>query len=205
VSQTPVFGRFFSCAYRCCTHLSVQIFCLTVSDTQVVGELRSKYAVAIKLAAQRLTDAIFSQPGAAPCIILDKLYGASSSATVSSNSLWHVSIMIHYIHLALDNRHGLRCRNAAQVIDACRLQEHLYQCGENCVGSESCRFSGISMIEFSLYFRSCRHSCVIHTLTQLLPNSCGHQYNESEEIWTHAHRLYPSVTRDVMRISVLFA
>lgn len=55
---------------------------------QVVGELRSKYAVAIKLAAQRLTDAIFSQPGAAPCIILDKLYGASSSATDLQQPQW---------------------------------------------------------------------------------------------------------------------
>lgn len=48
----------------------------------MVGELRSQYAVAVKLAAQRLADAIFAEPGAAPHAILDKLWEAIGPVAV---------------------------------------------------------------------------------------------------------------------------
>lgn len=49
---------------------------------QVVGELRSQYAIAVKMAVKRLTDVIFSQPGASPAAILDELCHMSGSASV---------------------------------------------------------------------------------------------------------------------------
>lgn len=46
----------------------------------MVGELRSQYAVGVKLAAQRLAAAAFASPATAPGAILDQLWGAISPA-----------------------------------------------------------------------------------------------------------------------------
>lgn len=55
---------------------------------QVVGELRSQYAVGIKLAAQRLADAAFATPLTAPAAILDQLWEAIGPVLDSKQPYW---------------------------------------------------------------------------------------------------------------------
>jgi hypothetical protein len=43
------------------------------------------------------------------------------------------------LQLKLNNRRGLRRQKAVSVIEAYRLHEHVYECGENFVAGMSCR------------------------------------------------------------------
>jgi hypothetical protein len=61
------------------------------SSPQVVGELRSQYAVGVKMAAQRLAAAAFASPATAPGAILDQLWGAISPAPGSRQPHWQRS------------------------------------------------------------------------------------------------------------------
>ena len=54
----------------------------------MVGELRSQYAVAVKLAAQRLADAVFASPTSSPSAILDKLWEAIGPVVDSRQPYW---------------------------------------------------------------------------------------------------------------------
>ena len=63
-------------------------YTLTSSCAQVVGELRSQYAVGIKLAAQRLATAAFATPATAPAAILDQLWEAIGPVLDSRQPYW---------------------------------------------------------------------------------------------------------------------
>ena len=54
----------------------------------MVGELRSHYAVGVKLAAQRLAAVAFTSPATAPGAILDQLWEAPGPALDSRQPAW---------------------------------------------------------------------------------------------------------------------